>query len=346
MAVRAKDSIALFSTKVVYDYIAATRLVVDELSAKSITTDNLSAKMIEAGYITATEIASTYITSEYLTANYLTATDIQTDYLTATQIAGAYASISQLNAIGIDVSDLNATVITTDILNSAVSNLGYVTAATVEAGYADIDLANVELISGEAFITEDLVTGNAYINAAYIKNLTADSLRLRGKDGLYYAINVDQGEVSADETDQDVIDEYGSFISGEAMLDRTITASKIYVDDLYAIKGQFGTARIGGLELESGSIHSANVTSVNDTDKGFYLNSAGEMALIGHNSALKFFIDASDNNRRKLSITADEIFIGSTNVATSVSHAESAYTNGIKSTVQLWYTKANTTAPR
>ena len=345
MSVRARSSISLLSTVEIYNHLAANYITAQNIEAQYIKTDQLVAKLIQADIIQATQIEGQYVISDSIMTNYLTAEQIQTDYLTATQIAGAYASISQLNAIGIDVSNLNATVITTDILNSAVSNLGYVTAATVEAGYADIDLANVELISGEAFITEDLVTGNAYINAAYIKNLTADSLRLRGKDGLYYAINVDQGEVSADETDQDVIDEYGSFISGEAMLDRTITASKIYVDDLYAIKGQFGTARIGGLELESGSIHSANVTSVNDTDKGFYLNSAGEMALIGHNSALKFFIDASDNNRRKLSITADEIFIGSTNVATSVSHAESAYSNGIKSTVQLWYTKANTTAP-
>lgn len=345
MSVRARDSISLLSTVTVYSMLAAQRLIVDDLQANAITANNIHAELIEADIIQATQIEGQYIISDSIMTNYLTADQIQTDYLTATQIASAYASISQLYAKGIDVSDLNATVITTDILNSAVSNLGYVTAATVEAGYADIDLANVELISGEAFITEDLVTGNAYINAAYIKNLTADSLRLRGKDGLYYAINVDQGEVSADETDQDVIDEYGSFISGEAMLDRTITASKIYVDDLYAIKGQFGTAKIGGLILESGSIHTDGVTSVNDADKGFYLNSAGEMALLGHNSALKFFIDASDNNRRKLSITADEIFIGSTNVATVSSHAESAYSNGIKSTVQLWYTKSNTTAP-
>ena len=336
MAVRAKDSVALFSTKIVYDYIAAQEIRVNNLEAITITTDNLSAKMIEAGYITATEIASNYAAIGDLNAATARIGTLESTAITATTLDAALINASTITSINADISDLQANAITADTLDAALINADTISAINLAiAGKADINLLNVTLASGEALITQ---TG--YINTAVITDLTADSLRLRGKDGLYYAINIDEGEVTTQEADQ-ALDVYGRYITGKTIIDKTIVADKLYVTDLSAIKADVGTAMIGGLTLESSSIHTANTTSVSDNDTGFYLNSAGEMLLKGANGALKFYNDSSDNNKRKLEITADELFIGSKSMATISNYAE----KGVKTSIQLWYTKANTTAP-
>lgn len=306
MAIKARESIALFSTKEVYDEIYAQNIRVGDLEANSVTTQYLT-----ANYITATDIA----------ADYASISTLQTDYLTATQIAAAYVSTNRLETDYLSASEIAASYITTNTAAATyatITELG--TVNTRVDGKADINLLNVQLASGKA-----LITSTGYINTATITDLTADSLRLRGKDGLYYAINVDEGEVTTAQADAN-LNKYGRYITGKSIIDGTIVAQKLYVDDLSAIHGTFGTAMIGGLTLESSSIHSDNKTSIS-SGTGLYIDSAGRMGLVGTNGSILFYDDANDNNKRKLSITADQLFIGTTNMSTVASEVSTTSSN-------------------
>ena len=320
MAIKARESISLFSTKEVYDEIYATKIRVGDLEANSVTTTYLTTH-----YLTATDIAATYATISTL----------QTDYLDAVSIAATYASISRVQAVEADVSDLQTNKLSADyatIINQNSDNISTINATV--ANKADINLLNTTLVNGQAIVTQA-----GYINNATITDLTADKLRVLGQDGIYYAINVTGGAVSA-ATAQADLNTYGTQLTGETLIDGTVVADKLFVNDLSAITGNLGEAHIGGLDLESSSIHSANKTSV-ATGTGMYMNSAGEMGLVGTNGALLFYDDPNDSYKRKLTITADSLFIGSTNMSTIANYAEKA----VKTTIQLWHTKSNITAP-
>lgn len=309
MAVKARESIALFSTKEVYDEIYAQNIRVGNLEANSVTTQYLT-----ANYITATDIAATYVTTQKL----------QTDYLDAVSIAAAYASISRVEADEAAISNLQTNKLSADyasIINQNSENISTINLTV--ANKADIDLLNTELINGQAIVTQ-----LGYINNATITDLTTDKLRILGQDGLYYAINVSGGAVSASVAQAD-LNTYGTQLTGETLIDGTVVADKLFVNDLSAITGTLGEAYIGGLKLESSSIHSTNKTSV-ATGTGMLINSAGEMGLVGTNGSLLFYDDANDNNKRKLSITADSLFIGSTNMSTVAGYAQNAVSDVTK----------------
>ena len=303
MAVKARESISLFSTKEVYDEIYAQSIRVGNLEANSVTTQYLT-----ANYITATDIAATYVTTQRL----------QTDYLDAVSIAAAYASISRVEADEAAISSLQTNKLSADyatIINQNSEDISTINLTV--ANKADIDLLNTELINGQAIVTQ-----LGYINNATITDLTTDKLRILGQDGLYYAINVSGGAVSASVAQAD-LDTYGTQLTGETLIDGTVVADKLFVNDLSAITGTLGEAYIGGLKLESSSIHSTNKTSI-ATGTGMLINSAGEMGLVGTNGSLLFYDDANDNNKRKLSIIADSLFIGSTNMSTVAGYAQTA----------------------
>lgn len=335
MAVRARDAVSLFSTKEVYDSITAQEIRVGALEANTVKTDYLT-----ANYLTATQIQGTYATISTLESDYATINELHTNYLTSGAIAASYATLDELHSDYVSTDTLEANYINATDIQSTYATINTVNAInTTVAGKADINLLNTKLVNGQAIVTQA-----GYINNATITDLTTDKLRVLGKDGLYYAINVTNGEVSAETADAD-LDTYGNYITGKTLINGTVTADKLFVNDLSAIHGTIGTAMIGGLTLENSSIHSAGKTDISDGNTGLYMNSAGEMELAGTNSYLKFYNDENDNYKRKLEIRADAIKIGSgsdeINMSTIADYAKKA----VKTSIQLWYTKANTTAP-
>ena len=185
-------------------------------------------------------------------------------------------------------NDAQIKTLKTDKLDVDVANMNQATIDTLKAGtaevqgldaaYANIDGANIgEAFIGKVFTKNAMIEGaivttlNAAgeiiavkLNADYIKanSIKVDRLILLGQDGLYYTLNTKGETTEADQTLQNSLN--GSIIAA-----RSITASKVAVDDLAAFK-----ATIAGLILQDGSIHTVGKTSALSTVDGFYIGGA------------------------------------------------------------------------
>ena len=192
-------------------------------------------------------------------------------------------------------------------------NVAVFDAETGKVKFADIDFANI----GEASI-RNLFTKSGMIEHLTIKEanttgalvavtikgdlidantLKAETLILRGDDGLYHKINLVAGTF----TETEVIPD--DKIHGSVIAANSITANQIYVTDLSA----FG-AKIGGFVIDDDSIHSNLKDSVNNLSQGIFLNSDGLMSVGDESNYIKFYEDETDESKKyKLEISADSI---------------------------------------
>lgn len=205
------------------------------------------------------------------------------DILHANKITAHTAIFEHLIANEGQIKTLKADKLDVDVANMKQATIDTLKAGTAEvqgldASYANIDGANI----GEAFIG-NVFTKNAMIEGAIVTTLNAageiiavrlnadyieansikvDRLILLGQDGLYYTLNTN-GETT--EADQTLLNS----LNGSIITARSITASKVAVDDLAAFK-----ATIAGLILQDGTIHTVGKTSAISTVDGFYIGSA------------------------------------------------------------------------
>lgn len=205
------------------------------------------------------------------------------DILQANKITANTAIFEHLIANEGQIKTLKADKLDVDVANMKQATIDTLKAGTAEvqgldASYANIDGANI----GEAFIG-NVFTKNAMIEGAIVTTLNAageivavklnadyieansikvDRLILLGQDGLYYTLNAN-GETT--EADQTLLNS----LNGSIITARSITASKVAVDDLAAFK-----ATIAGLILQDGTIHTVGKTSAISTVDGFYIGSA------------------------------------------------------------------------
>ena len=130
--------------------------------------------------------------------------------------------------------------------------------------------------------------------------LKADKLVVLGTDGLYYKLNVSGSTVETEQT------QYNS-INGSIITAQSITANKIHVDDLKAFN-----ATIGGFKITDNSIYSGVKSSINNTTRGIYLDTDGQIMFGDTSNFVKFYKDTSDSEERyKLDISVSNLLIGS-----------------------------------
>lgn len=223
-----------------------------------------------------------------------------------------YATIENLKATNAGINNLEATYGKFEV---ATTNKFAATDATIKnlgVKYANIDFSNIGKAALEEFFSksgliEDVVIGNATISGKLVgvtisgdliegNTIVADKLVMKGTDGMYYKLNTDGMKIEAQQTD------YNS-LNGQVIKAKTITASKISVNDLVA----FG-ATIGGFKITNSSLYSGVKTSVDNTTNGIFLGDDGQMAIGGMTSFLKFYKDPT--GAYKLDISADSLTFG------------------------------------
>lgn len=228
---------------------------------------------------------------------------------TAEDFKSVNASIENLNAKDITVENtLNAHNASINTLTTTVFD-----AETGKVKFADIDFANIKEASIRNLFTksgmiEHLTIKEANTTGALVavtikgdlidaNTLKAETLILRGDDGLYHKINLVAGTF----TETEVIPD--DKIHGSVIAANSITANQIYVTDLSA----FG-AKIGGFVIDDDSIHSDLKDSVNNLSQGIFLNSDGLMSVGDESNYIKFYEDETDESKKyKLEISADSI---------------------------------------
>ena len=227
------------------------------------------------------------------------------------EAAITYATVFDLNATNANVENLSAThasfeTTTTNKFEAVDAKINNLVVGDLQAVYANIDFSNIGKAAMEYFysqsglienviVSDGTITGNLVgvtIKGDLIEGNTvvADKLVIKGQNGLYYKLNTDGMTVEAQQT------EYNS-LNGSIITAKSITATKISVDDLVAFD-----ATIGGFNITSSALYSGVKESVANTTRGIYLDKDGQIAIGDSRNFLKYYKASDGSYKLELSV--------------------------------------------
>ena len=316
-----------------FEIVIADKVDVDQLNAVSGRIDDLVSENVTiTGKLDAAEaeIDSLQATNVEITGK-LDAAEAEIDDLTANMLTAEvadlkYATIESLDATNADIYNLEAVYgefeqLTTTKLNAIEGSIAdldteKLDAESADIRYAQIDFANIGIAAVEELFSKSGIIGDLVVSEGHItgelvgvtikgdliegNTIKADKLVVLGSDGLYYKLNVNGESVAAEQT------EYNS-LNGSVITANTITAEKINVNDLVAFN-----ATIGGFHISDDAIYSGAKASPDNTTRGTYLGSDGQLSIGDQNQYLKFYKDTDGS--WKLEISANAIKMGTTSI--------------------------------
>ena len=269
----------------VNDTLTAHKADIEDLQAKNATIE---------GTLTAHKASIDDLTADNVTINStLNAHKANIDDLTADNatikgnLTAAEANIEDLKANKLSATDADLKYANIDFTN--------INQAAVEKIFSDSGIIK-DLIVSEGKITGELVGVTIKGDLIEGNTIVADKLVVKGSNGLYYKLNTDGVTTESEQT------EYNS-LNGTVIQAKSITATKIAVDDLVA----FG-ATIGGFKLTKNSIYSGVKSSVDNTTRGIYMDNEGQIAFGDGSNYLKYYKDTDGSY--KLAISARSIKMG------------------------------------
>lgn len=303
--------------KVTSEELEAITATIESLRAKTAHFNNMEAvnaaiNSLEAKYATLTNVSAKDIEAlnadiENLKVKFGEFTDISTEDLEA-----IYADIGMLSAYTADFTYVSADVLQAIKANIKTLDVEKLSAKDADIKYANIDFSNIGEAAIEYFysksgliediiISEGKITGNLIgvtIKGDLIEagTLVADKLVVKGSNGLYYKLNTDGVTTETEQTD------YNS-LNGSVITAKSITATKISVDDLVAFD-----ATIGGFNITDSAIYSGVKSSADNDTRGVYLDKEGQVAFGDSTDYLRYYKDTDGNYI--LEIAASRISFG------------------------------------
>lgn len=305
-------------------------LTATNASITNLETDNANIKSsLSATNATIENVKADYVTiNQTLTANSADIETLKTDKVTINQTLTANsADIETLKA---DNATINQTLTAN---NASIEKLETekISAEDIEGKYANIDFSNIgkaafEYLFSASGLIENIVVGDGTITGKLVgvtitgdliegNTIKAEKLVIKGTDGLYYKLNTDGVTTEAEQTNENSL--HGSIITA-----KSITATKISVEDLVAFD-----ATIGGFNITDSAIYSGVKESVDNTTRGIYLDKEGQVAIGDASNFLKYYKD--DEGNYKLEISADSISLKSSgkSVETMLTDAQTSADN-------------------
>lgn len=310
----------VIAKKVDTEDLAAESARIDDLESDNVTIKD-SLKAAEGDIDT---LQTQYLSvGEKLEADEADISKLKTDKLDATIANAKFATIESLEGTNLKVYNLETTygtfvVLTTerlDATDAAIEDLrtNKLSAESADLRYANIDFSNIGNAAIEYFysmsgLIENVVVGDGTITGQLVgvtirgdliegNTIIADKLVIKGEDGLYYKLNTDGVTTESEQTDQ-------NSLNGSVIMAKSITATKISVDDLVAFD-----ATIGGFNITEGSIYSGVKETIDNTTRGVYMDSEGQFYLGDADNFLRYYKDEDGNY--KLEISAESILFGS-----------------------------------
>lgn len=313
---------SVVAEKATFEQLEAEKARIDDLVADNVTIkEQLTADSADIRDLKAKDVAI----EGKLTAAEANIENLNTNKLDASVADIKYATIDNLNATNADVHNLTGEfadfkVATVDRLNANDASIESLQTNKLDAKDADIKYANIDFsnineaavqkLFSDSGIIKDLIVSEGKITGELVGvtikgdlieggTVVADKLVVKGENGLYYKLNTDGVTTEAKQT------EYNS-LNGQIITAKSITATKIAVDDLVA----FG-ATIGGFKISTDSIYSGVKESVNNTTRGIYMDNQGQMAVGDSQNFVKYYKD--ENGDYRLEISAKSIKFGASN---------------------------------
>ena len=318
------DLYSVVAEKATFEQLEAEKARIDDLVADNVTIkEQLTADSADIRDLKAKDVTI----EGKLTAAEADIENLETKKLDASVADIKYATIENLNATNADVHNLTgdfadfkvATVDRLDANDASIESLqtNKLDAKDADIKYANIDFSNineaaVQKLFSDSGIIKDLVVSEGKITGELVGvtikgdlieggTVVADKLVVKGEDGLYYKLNTDGVTTEAEQT------EYNS-LNGQIITAKSITATKIAVDDLVA----FG-ATIGGFKISTNSIYSGVKESVSNTTRGIYMDNQGQIAVGDSQNFIKYYKD--ENEAYRLDISAKSIKFGASNAS-------------------------------
>lgn len=302
-------------TSVVADKVSAQELIAITAQIEQLVTEDAVIKgALEASeaIFASLEAKDAEITG-LLSANEAEIENIKTNKLDASVADLTFATIESLNATDAIVHNLEASY--GDFARLTADELTAINAVIdgIDTKYANIDFSNIgkaamEHLYAESGLIKDITIDNGTLTGELIgvtikgdliegNTIKADKLVVLGTDGIYYKLNFDGGTFAeGEEVPTDSL--HGSVITA-----KSITATKISVEDLVA----FG-ATIGGFHITESSLYSGVKESVDNTTLGIYLDKNGQIAFGDTDSYVRFY-EVSDGEY-SLDISASSLYFG------------------------------------
>lgn len=284
--------------------VVADKASIGDLKAINADIENLKADNVEI--------------SDKLTATEADIKDLEADNVTINEkLTANNASIKELEVDNVSIHEkLTANDATIEELQT-----GKLDAKLADIKYAQIDFANIGKAALEQFfaksgLIENVVVGDQQITGTLVGvtilgdsikggTVIADKLVIKGEDGLYYKLNTDGNTVEKEQTDYNSLD-------GGVIRAKSITATKIAVDDLVA----FG-ATIGGWHIVDGGLYSGTKDSMSNISRGTYLGSDGQINVGDSDNFIMFYVD--NKGESHLAISADKFTLGKQNIENVIS---------------------------
>lgn len=308
---RIDDLIA--DTVLIKDKLTANEAEIDDLVTDNVTINNkLTAAEAAIDNLTTNKLDAEIADLTFATIENLQATDAKINNLEATYGDFEVLVTNKFDAIEANIEDLEANQITVDELEAKFANIDF----------TNIGQAAIENLFTESGLIKDLVVSSGTITGELVGvtikgdlieggTVIADKLVIKGSDGLYYKLNTDGVTTEAEQT------EYNS-LNGSVITAKSITATKISVDDLVAFD-----ATIGGFKITTDSIYSGVKTSAINTTRGVYMDDDGQFAAGDASNFMRFFKD--EEGQYKLEISASSIKIGAESKPVIVSSENQFY---------------------
>lgn len=325
----------------------------DVANFKETTTEKLTAQDANIKKIDGDVANFKETTTEKLSANEANIKKIDGDVAsfketTTKKLNANSAAIGSLDSTFANFKDATAEKFKANEASIEDLKTGKLSAKDADLKYANIDFSNIGKTAMEYFyaqsgLVKDVKIGDATITGELVgvtisgdllkgNTVVADKLVIKGSDGLYYKLNTDGMVTEKEQTD------YNS-LNGQVIRAKSITATKIDVEDLVA----FG-ATIGGFKISQNSIYSGVKETVGNTTRGIYMDNDGQFVFGDANQYVKFY--KISEGKYKLAIAVEDLFIGSSNVADAIEDVKKTADNAasVASSASSAASTANSTA--
>lgn len=273
--------------------ITVTDLIAKKIDADLIVSDGAVIESLKASNADILSLIAERAVIDKLIAEKITVNDLIAKKIDADLVVADKAVIDDLESKNIDVLTLFADKATVDRLIAENANLKQLITEDADIKYANIDFTNIgeaaiNRIFADSGLIRDIVIGDGSITGELVgvtikgdliegNTIVADKLVIKGDDGLYYKLNTDGETVESEQTDQ-------NSLNGNIITAKSITATKINVNDLVAFD-----ATIGGFNITTDSIYSGVKEDVHNTTRGVYLDREGQFAVGDGTDHIKYF---------------------------------------------------------
>ena len=232
------------------------------------------------------------ITADSIVADRAKIEDLEAENVTINKkLTAAEASIGDLETNKLSAEDADIRYLNVDFSK--------IDKAWLQEFYAQSGIIK-DLVIGESTVTGHLV--GVTISGDLIEGNTvkADKLVIKGEDGLYYKLNIEGGSTVTEKLTKEMLQ---NGLDGNNIIANTITAEKISVDDLIAFD-----ATIGGFNIGSNSIYSGVKDSINNTTRGIYLDTEGQLYFGDDTNYIRYYKAA--DGKYKLVVSSESVMFG------------------------------------